>query len=138
MKEKVTLNRKEQKRLMVLNEVGVGRMTGMEAAELMSLSLRQARRLVAAYRKEGAAALAHGNRGRKPGHALDARLKERVMELARSEYAGCNNQHFTELLAEREGITLSRSSVRRILLGGGIRSPRKRQSPKHRSRRERY
>ena len=37
MNEMVTLNRKEQKRLMVLNEVGVGRMTGMEAAQLLPL-----------------------------------------------------------------------------------------------------
>jgi len=138
MKEIVTLNRKEQKRLMVLNQVGMGGMRGMESAQLLSLSLRHVRRLLAAYRKEGAAALAHGNRGRKPCHALDPSLKERVLELARSTYAGCNNQHFTELLAEREGVTLSRSSVRRILLGAGIKSPRKRRPPKHRSRRERY
>jgi len=138
MKELVTLNRKEQKRLMVLNQVGMGGMTGMESAQLLSLSLRHVRRLLAAYRREGAVALAHGNRGRKPCHALNTSLKERVLELARSTYAGCNNQHFTELLAEREGVTLSRSSVRRILLGAGIRSPRKRRPPKHRRRRERY
>ena len=138
MKEKVTLNRKEQRRLVVLNEVEVGRMTGWEAAEVLTLSLRHVRRLLAAYRKEGAQALAHGNRGRRPRNALDERLKERVTELARSIYAGCNHQHFTELMAEREGINLSRSSVRLILLGAGIRSPRKRRPPKHRSRRERY
>ena len=132
------MDRKEQKRLMVSNEVGVGRMTGMEASQLLSLSLRHVRRLLAAYRKEGAAALAHGDRGRKPGHTLDARLKERVLELARSTYAGCNSQRFTELLAEQEAVTLSRSSVRRVLLGAGLRSSRKRRSPKHRSRRERY
>jgi len=51
---------------------------------------------------------------------------------------GCNTQHFTELLAEREGVVLSRSSVRRILFEAGIKGPRKRRPPKHRSRRERY
>jgi len=138
MKEKVTLNKKEQKRLMVLNQVETGKMIGKEAAEVSGLSLRHVRRILAAYRKEGAAALAHGNRGRRPCHALDESLKKRVLELAQSIYAGCNNQHFTELLAEREGIALCRSSVRRILLNAGIRSPRKRRAPKHRSRRERY
>jgi len=83
-------------------------------------------------------ALAHGNRGRRPHNALGEGLKKRVLELAQSTYAGCNNQHFTELLAEWEGITFSRSSVRRILLAAGIKSPRKRRPPKHRSRRERY
>jgi len=138
MKEMVTLNRKEQRRLMVLNEVEMGKVIGREVAELLDLSLRHVRRILAAYRKEGAAALAHGNRGRRPHNALDTKLKEQVLTLARSTYAGCNNQHFTELLAERESIDLSRSAVRRILLKAGIRSPRKRHPPKHHSRRERY
>ena len=132
------MNKKEQRRLVVLNQVEVGRMRGREAAEVLTLSMRHVRRLLAAYRKEGAQALAHGNRGKRPRNALDEGLKEEVVELARSTYAGCNTQHFTELLAEREGINLSRSSVRLILLGAGIRSPRKRRAPKHRSRRERY
>ena len=56
---------------MVLNEVELGKMIGREAAELLDLSLRHVRRILAAYRKEGAAALAHGNRGRRPHNALD-------------------------------------------------------------------
>ncbi len=123
---------------MVLNQVEGGRMGGREAGEVLDLSLRHVRRLLAAYRKDGAQALAHGNRGRKPHNALDKVLSMKVSELAESTYAGCNNQHLSELLAERESITLSRSSVRRILLGAGIRSPRKRRAPKHRSRREYY
>jgi transposase len=138
MKEKVTLTKKEQSRLMVLNGVEVGRISAREAAEVMGLSLRHVRRILAAYRKEGAAVLAHGNRGRKPYHALNEGLRNRVLELAQSTYAGCNTQHFTELLAEREDIALSRSSVRRTLLEAGVKSPRKRRPPKHRSRRERY
>jgi transposase len=128
MKEVVTLNRKEQRRLVVLNQVETGKMIGREAAEVLDLSLRQVGRLLAAYRKEGAAALAHGNRGRKPYHALNEGLRNRVLELAQSTYAGCNTQHLTELLAEREGITVSRSAVRLILLGAGLRSPRKRRA----------
>ena len=132
------MNRKEQRRLVVLNQVDRDGMTGREASEVLGLSLRHVRRLLSAYRKEGAQALAHGNRGRKPYNALDEGVRRKVSELGWSTYAGCNNQHTTELLAEREGIILSRSSVRRILLGAGIRSPRKRRAPKHRSRRERY
>jgi len=43
-----------------------------------------------------------------------------------------------EFLGEQEGLVLSRSSVRRILLQTGMRSPQKRRAPKHRRRRERY
>jgi transposase len=138
MKETVTLNNKEQKRLMVLNQMEAGRCKGQEAADLLDLSLRQIKRLVSAYRKEGASAVAHGNRGRKPPNAIDEALRRRVIELTRGKYAGFNTQHLTESLLEREGISLSRSSVRNILLSAGINSPKKRRSSKHRSRRERY
>jgi transposase len=125
MKETIILNTQEQKRVMVLNRLLVGQLTAAEAAVLLSLSERQVRRLYAAYRKEGAAALAHGNRGRKPVQAISEEVRHQVIELARTTYVGCNYQHLRDLLAERDGIELSRTSVRRILLTAGIGTPRK-------------
>jgi transposase len=138
MESLVTLNIKEQKRLMVISKVERGEVGGREAATVLGISLRHFRRLMAGYRKEGVRALAHGNRGRAPANALDGGLRKRVIELAVSKYAGCNTQHFTELLAEREEIRLCRSSVRRILMTQGLSGPRKRKPPRHRRRRERY
>jgi hypothetical protein len=131
------MNRKEQRRAMVLTAVIEGRLTAAEAAELMSLSGRQERRLRHALLSDGPAALVHGNRGRKPVHTLDGKVRSQVVALADSLYAGCNDQHLSELLAEREGIVLIRSSIRRILRAAGRRSPQRRRPPRHRSRRER-
>jgi transposase len=136
--EKVTLNRKEQNRLMVLNEVNVGTLSIKQAGVLLEISLRHAKRLLAGYRKEGAGALAHGNRGRPPVNMIDMAVRAQVVELARSKYQGFNQQHFTEKLGEQEGIPLSRSTIRRILLSHGIASPQKRRAPRHLSRRARY
>src|SRR3990172_2328444 len=133
----ITMNGKEQRRAMILTAVIEGRLTAGEAAELMGLSQRQERRLRRAFLRNGPAALVHGNRGRRPAHTLDPGLHGRVLALAEGAYAGCNDQHFTELLAEREGIVLSRSSIRRILRAAGKRSPQRRRAPHHRSRRER-
>ena len=138
MREEVILNKKEQKRLMVLNKLERREMRLAEAAQLLSLSVRHVKRLRASYHEEGAEALAHGNRGRKPVHAVGDDIRHKIIELVQGEYAGFNQQHYTELLAGREGISVSRSTVRRILSGVGIHSPRKRRSPKHRKRRERY
>ncbi len=138
MERMVILNGKEQKRLLVINKVERGEMRGGEAAAVMGVSLRHFRRLTAGYRKGGAEALAHGNRGRMPASAVGEAIKKQLLVLAGENYAGCNTQHFTELLAEREGISLSRSTVRRFLIGGAVSRPRKRRVPKHRSRRERY
>ncbi len=60
-----------------------------------------------------------------------------MVELATQRYEGANHTHFTELLSEREGIDLSRPTVRRILTRAGIGSPRSRRSPQHRFRRQR-
>ena len=137
MKEEVTLNRKEQNRLVVMNQIEGRKLTVDKAAPLLALSARHVWRMLTAYRKEGASALAHGNRGRKL-NTIEEDLRQQVVGLAEDKYYGFNQQHFTEKLADKEGISLSRSTVRRILLARGIRSPQKRRAPKHRSRRERY
>jgi len=138
MGKMVALNSKEQKRLVVLNSLEREEVNGKEAAVLLGVSLRHLRRLLTAYRKEGASALAHGNRGRKPSNTLDGEVVKRVTELSRTKYAGFNTQHLTEMLGEHEGLRLSRSTVRRFLMESGINRPRKRRSPRHRARRERY
>ena len=138
MEDRITLSAHEQRRLVVLNHLGSGAVSLAEAAGLLALSERQVRRLAAAYRSDGAAGLVHGNRGRSPSNALDAGLSARVVELATTTYVGFNQHHLTEMLAEHEGIALSRSSVRRILTDAGIPAPRRRRPPHHRSRRDRY
>jgi hypothetical protein len=44
MEKELTLNGIEQNRLLVLNEVLAGRMTGHDAANMLGLSLRHTRR----------------------------------------------------------------------------------------------
>lgn len=130
------MSKKENKRAVVLSKVDRGEMTAVEAGEVLGICVRQVRRLLSGYRDNGPQALAHGNRGRKPRHALDATTRAKIIELAQTKYVGFNHVHYTEKL-EEERVFVSRSSVRRILLDSGIKSPRKRRAPKHRSRRER-
>src|SRR5450759_262710 len=133
----LTLTMKEQARLHILNTVMERRCSVVEAAQLMGVSERHLWRLLAAYRKEGAAALAHGNRNRLPSNATSSTLKAKVIDLASERYQGVNHTHFAELLAEREGIALSSSTVRRFLTSAGISSSKQRKSPRNRYRRER-
>ncbi len=101
------------------------------------MSQRHARRMLAAYRERGVAALAHGKRGRRPHNATSPGEAAAVVQLATERYEGAYHTHLTELLSEREGIDLSRPTVRRILTRAGIGSPRSRRSPQHRFRRQR-
>ncbi len=136
--ETITLNTQEQKRAMVLNRIQAGQLSVAQAAGVLDLSSRQVRRILAAYEKEGPAVLAHGNRGRKPAHRISETVRAQVVDLAQTKYQGCNQQHLRDLLQEREGITLSRSSVRRIVEQAGLAAPRLHKRRVHRRRRERY
>jgi len=133
----LTLNQQEQARIKVLNSVLEYHLPIAQAAEIMGISERHTKRLLAAYRKDGPSAVAHGNRGRRPHNAVPEDAAATVVKLARNHYSGANHSHFTELLREREGIDLSRPTVRRILVKAGIGSPRSRRSQQHRFRRKR-
>ena len=97
----------------MLNCVLEYRLPIAQAAELMGASKRHTKRLPAAYRKHGAAAM---------------------VKLASNGYAGANHSHFSKLLRERESIDLNRPTVRRILVKAGIGSPSGRRSQQHRFR----
>jgi len=135
--ERITLTQREQQRALVLTRVVAGHWTQREAAAVLGLSERQVRRRVATYQVRGPAGLMHGNRGRPPVHTLPTTVREQVVALARGKYAGFNDQHLTEKLAEAEQLVLGRATVRRILRDASVPSPRKRRAPKHRQRRER-
>jgi transposase len=137
MNERVTFNMKEIKRIRVLHKITDKQMTASQAAELLGLSLRQVRRLIAKYRENGEPGIVHGNRGRTPNNQIEAALRVKILELAEKQYKDYNDCHFTEELEEKYGLKVSRSTVRRIRRQVNQKSPRKRRAPRHRSRRER-
>jgi len=133
----ITLTPRAEQQLIVLHALDRGELLMAKAAGLLGLSTRQVRRLRRAYRQHGPTALVHGNRGRQSPRRVREAIRKRIVRLARTTYAGVNHKHLTELLAEREGLTLSHPTIHRILRAAGLRSPRRRRPPRHRRRRER-
>ncbi|MGZ9231208.1 MAG: ISNCY family transposase [Candidatus Limnocylindrales bacterium] len=136
-RETITLDARAQHRLYVLNHVLTGGLTAEEAARVLHLSIRQVRRLLRRYRVDGSAGLVHGNRERTPAHRIPDVVRDQVVELATTTYAGVNHTHLAELLAEREGIVVAERTLRRILAEASVRPVHTRRPPCHRSRRER-
>lgn len=89
-------------------------------------SIRQINRMIAGYKEYGKEFFIHGNRGRKPKHALSAEFKDEIELLYNSKYFDCTYTQFAEYLAERENIFLSVPEVGQILRERGILSPRSR------------
>lgn len=128
----------ERNKLYVARCLLDGKMTISEAAEILSLSERQVKRIKKGVAEHGEAFVIHKNRGRKPVHALSDELKDTVVNLKKSEkYSQANFSHFRELLEEYESINLSKPSVYRILVSNGLTSPKKHSKVKHHKRRKR-
>jgi hypothetical protein len=125
------------RRLDVVARIEKGEMTIAEGAAALGLSPRQMKRLRKRVRAQKEDGVVHGNTSRAPANKTSAELLRRVVELRRTRYAGFNDQHFTEKLAEVEKIVLSRPTIRRALRLSGIEAVRGRRPPKHRRRRDR-
>ena len=93
-------------------------------------SIRQINRLIAGYKEFGKEFFVHGNRGRKPKHALTDEFKNEIETLYTSKYFDCTYTQFTEYLAERENIFLSVQEVGQILRERYILSPSSRKITK--------
>jgi len=133
--ETFTLSQKELQRVSVISTCIKGDMACARAAGLLCLSVRQIKRLKKRMREDGEAALAHANRGRPSHRRLPDAVCAQIVHLARGTYAGFNDHHLCEKLLEREGFSLSRETLRRLLRKNGLGSPRKRRAPAHRQRR---
>ncbi|MBW2146627.1 MAG: ISNCY family transposase [Deltaproteobacteria bacterium] len=136
MGTEVTLRMKELKRYGVIQSLMSKKMTNAEAAACLGLSTRQIIRIKKKVMQKGPLGILHGNRGRPPVHACSPELRGRVIQLAKSRYFDFNFSHLSEILAEEEGICLSRETIRRFLRSEGLgRKVRKQRT--HRTRRQR-
>ncbi len=79
----------------------------------------------------------HKNKNRPPAHVLSETTRKKIIALKETKYEKANFSHFTELLAEHEGLVASRSSIQRLLTTAGIKSPKKHRKRKLHHRRKR-
>lgn len=129
------MSSKERVRLSVLAQVQSGKLTVARAAELMGLSVRQARRILKRYRRSGDEGLVHRLRGRVGNRAVKDSVKQAALKQYRERYADFGPTLAAEKLAE-SGLAVDHETLRRWLLKEGLWSRRRRRKA-HRARRER-
>src|ERR1017187_9284879 len=76
------LSQKELQRVSVISSCVKGNMAYARAAELLSLSIRQVKRLKKRLREQGEAALAHANRGRRSPRRLPSTVRQAALRPA--------------------------------------------------------
>jgi len=130
------MNKQEARRLTVLRQLEKQEITQRRGAELLKLSLSHMKVLCRKFKEQGPSSVVHGNLGRTPANAITSEVKEEIIRLYRSTYAGFNVSHFHEKLTEVHGMDVSRVSVHRILTKRDIQSPRKHKKRKRHHRRD--
>ena len=81
------------------------------AAVKLSRSPRSINRMIKVYKEKGEAGLIHGNKGRIPVNKLDHTM---IFEHYQKTYYDFTMTHFSQIIEEREGITVSEATVRNI------------------------
>ena len=126
---------RERDRLTMFRQVEAHQITLVEAADRLSLSYRQARRLWKRYREVGDGGLVHGLRGRSSNNqALADDRRDRAVELYRERYQGFGPTLAAEQLAERDGVLVDHETLRGWLVGAGLWKVKRQPRRSHRRR----
>lgn len=118
------MSQPELSRLEVIQRVKRKTLRQRQAAELLSVSVRQVKRLCKAYQAGGAAALISRQRGRPSNNRLAEKTTKKARQLLRTRYHDFGPTLATEKLAI-EGVSLSVETVRRLLMAEGLWQPRR-------------
>ncbi len=128
--DQLTMGVRDARRLGAVEAAVKGRISNQEGAQRTGLSVRQFKRLKAKVRKDGAAGIVHGNRGRTSSRRLGDETRKAVEVFLEHGEVRFNDCHIRDLLAEK-GHVVSAETVRQIRRQMGL-------PAKHRRRPARY
>jgi len=120
------LSGKERDRLKVLHEVREGHLTQAEAAGQLGISDREVRRLLVRIAEEGDGGVVHRLRGKASNRRLPGSLRDRALKLVKVKYRDFGPTLACEYLAKKEGLELSKETLRQWMIGEGLRRGRRR------------
>jgi len=129
----------ELRRYRVIQEVIDGRLTQMDAAVKLALSVRQVRRILRQVERKGLEGAVHGLVGKPGNRRTTAETETQILDLWSAKYraAGLNFTHFTEKLNEIEKVDISKEKVRLLLRARGVADQPLQKGRKHRRQRPR-
>jgi len=136
MTGRLPMGEQERVRSKMLEMVRKGKLTLKEASVALRVSYRQAKRLYAKYRKKGDKGLIHGNYGKQSNNRTEEWIREKAVKAYRERYYDFGPTFAAEKLAEEQGLQISVSVLRRLLIETGDWQGARR-AKEYRSRRER-
>lgn len=132
----ITMSEKEQERLVVMEQVKCGAKTIAEAAEILGVTYRHARRIHKRFISDGAWGVTHAARGKFSNNSLPQEFRENVINLYKEHLKDYGPTLAAEVLKEEYDVAIHRETLRRLLHDHHLLIPRCRPR-KHRRRRPR-
>lgn len=123
MSDIVKLSEQELERAKILQECLAKRLKNGQAAAKLGITLRHLRRLKRAFKLAGAKTLASKKRGAPSNNQLRTSTKTRALELLQTRYADFGPTLAHEKLFEAHQLTLSRETVRQVMIRDGLWKP---------------
>ena len=137
MDELLTMSKRELTRLEAMQRIKDKRLTQKEAARMLSLSVRQIKRLYRAYKAQGARGLVSQRRGKPSNNRLDAETQQKAIDLIYEHYRDFGPTLAHEKLTEKHKLRISRESVRGIMIAEELWKPKRAKQPSTHQMRER-
>lgn len=107
----------DRDRLVTLRKLKKGLITQRQAAEELGVSVRHAKRLLRAFKKQGDKVVVHGLRGKPSSRKIaDRTEREAVKILSAPVYSGFGPTLAAEYLANKHGIEASKETVRQWMM----------------------
>jgi transposase len=124
----LSMSQTERDRAFVVRQCVDGRLSQREASERLGIGVRQIKRLVRTWRRDGDAGLISRRRGRPSHRRLSEALRERIIGLLKENYPDFGPTLAAEKLRERDGIEVSAETVRRLQIDLKLWRPKKRRA----------
>lgn len=131
------MTEKELDRSKVIHMANEKRLTQREGAKQLNISERHFRRLLQRYREQGDGGLVSRHRGKPSNNRMSEEKRQRILDLLLTTYQGFGPTLASEKLFERDGIQVSKESVRHILIEEGLHRAKKKKKCKAHPLRER-
>ena len=133
----ITMSRKETIRLEQIIAIEAGKISNGEAARLLGLSRRQTIRVRKRYRSQGTLGLVSKRRGKPSNNKISKAICDKILELIRTKYVDFGPTFLREKLMENHAITLSKETIRKIMIADGVWGAKRRKKDSIHQRRER-
>ena len=120
MGQLLTMSHNELKRIEVMKKLVSKQLYETEAANYLDLSVRQVRRLKAAYMGQGTNGIISKKRSAPGNHRYPDAFKETVLAIVESNYHDFKPTFAAEKLAENHHISVSRETLRKWMIEAGL------------------